>query len=98
MFKYVRNEVSETFDNMYVKMVIAHNHRTRQDDSFYFPTTSNIRKMSQGYQGIRVWNNIAKHINMNCSVSILENLKNYILEKRKFNGFHERGLKMIAKI
>ena len=62
MFKYVRNELQETFD-MYVKNAIVHDHRTRQDDLFHSPTTrTNVGKMSIEYQGCLERSKIAKHI------------------------------------
>ena len=64
----VRNELPETFDSMYVKNGIIHDHRTRQDDSFHILTIrTDIRKMSIG-QGILVWNDLTKHIGMYCPV------------------------------
>ena len=47
MFRYVLNELSETFDNMYVKRDIVDDHKTGQGDSFHIPKSrTNIDKCS----------------------------------------------------
>ena len=84
MFKYVRSELPENFNDMYVKNVNVHNHKTRQGSYFHFPSVrTNVRKMVIAFQGILVWNNIAKYIDTECSIlTFKKRLKKHLLDKQ----------------
>ena len=92
MFKYIRHDLPDIFENMFIKNQNVHNYSTRQESMFHIPVIrTNTRKMSVPYQGALIWNEISQRLNYDCSfITFKKHLKRYILDKQ-FNEMHLIG-------
>ena len=81
MYKYINNMLPDVFNDLFIRNSDCHNYQTRQGNTLYVSRFKTLH-MSKTLRivGVKIWNNITKSINVNCSISTFKyHIKKHIM-------------------